>query len=123
MNRKMLRGFRVVFRRSAWVSHVCALDNAGGVKCLGNNYSGQLGDGTTINRSTAVPVSGMNAVVSALAAGLNHTSAVQAGIVRCWGADGNGQIGAGTTTSSSTPWPVPSLAGQTIISMDWPAGA
>src|SRR5690348_3701278 len=40
--------------------HVCALMTSGKMKCWGDNFTGQLGDGTTIERHTPVDVVGFN---------------------------------------------------------------
>jgi len=86
-------------------NHTCAIYGSGGLHCWGQNFSGQLGDGTTTNSAIPVVVPGLTGVTS-VSAGRVHTCALTQGVVKCWGDGSDGQLGNGTTNSSPTPVPV-----------------
>lgn len=65
--------------------HTCGLTAERTAHCWGDNYWGQLGDGTMSKRTVPVPVSGNHRFVE-LAAGDAHTCGVtDDGRVLCWG--------------------------------------
>jgi alpha-tubulin suppressor-like RCC1 family protein len=77
----------------------------GTVKCWGYNGYGQLGDGTTTQRTTPV-VAGVSSVTST-STGAQHTcAAIADGTVQCWGGNYSGQLGDGTLTQRLEPTPV-----------------
>ena len=91
---------------SASGAHSCALLPDGTLSCWGYNEFGQLGNGTTVDTSTAVAVAGITGA-TAVSAGHHHTCALLGdGTVRCWGANQFGQLGDGTATTDTTPVPV-----------------
>jgi alpha-tubulin suppressor-like RCC1 family protein/murein DD-endopeptidase MepM/ murein hydrolase activator NlpD len=90
-------------------NHTCVIDN-GSAKCWGRNNRGQLGDGTTITRTTPIQVNGLTNGITAIASGAEHTCALtSSGGVKCWGSNSDGQLGDGTTSDRLTPTDVTGL--------------
>ncbi len=104
---------------SAGSNHTCALLDNGGVQCWGANGYGQLGDGTTTAHLTPGDVVGLTSGVHALAAGYDHTCAIEgAGGAKCWGGGSSGELGNGVFVERQrTPVDVVDLApGVTALS-------
>lgn len=90
---------------SVGTSHACALDTSEKVWCWGGNLNGQVGDGSTTTRTTAVPVTGITDPVVTISAGNTFTCAVtKPGAVWCWGSY------PGAAPSSPTPVQIPGIA-------------
>lgn len=93
-----------VARVTAGGEHACALLTDGTLQCWGRNTYGQLGDGTTVNRSLPTPVVGLEGTVSALTSGGNSTCVIlSTGTAKCWGFNSMYQLGDGTNANRSTP--------------------
>ncbi|MEV4251993.1 Ig-like domain repeat protein [Spirillospora sp. NPDC049652] len=97
--------------------HSLALTSEGHVLAWGENYYGGLGDGTTVNRHSPVPVAIPDGVtVTQVSAGYYQSMALTSGgRVLSWGFNDHGQLGDGTTTDRHTPGPVAIPEGVVII--------
>ena len=113
-----LGGFKATLI-AAGGGHSLALDYSGSVWSWGNNYEGQLGNGTAVNSGVPVQVvigSGLGVLknVVAIAAGGSHSVAVVTdgsadttkNMVISWGYNNYGQLGNNSQVNSLIPVPV-----------------
>jgi alpha-tubulin suppressor-like RCC1 family protein len=102
---------KLVIKISAGAYNTAVIDNKNSTWLWGSNNSGQLGDGTTIFRTTPVSVAGAVKTFCHISVGKlenvernNHTIAIdKAGRAWAWGDNFYGQLGDNTTTSRCTP--------------------
>uniref|UniRef100_UPI00037A2E94 RCC1 domain-containing protein n=1 Tax=Salinispora arenicola TaxID=168697 RepID=UPI00037A2E94 len=80
--------------------HSVAVTSAGTVLAWGDNFWGQLGDGSTTNRSTpvAVDVPAGTTITAIAAGGARSVAVTSTGTALAWGYNSFGQLGDGTTT-------------------------
>jgi alpha-tubulin suppressor-like RCC1 family protein len=83
-------------------SHSLALDSVGGLWAWGDNSVGQIGDGTTINRSNAVKIG--NSSWIKIGTAKDSSAAIRVdNTMWAWGNNAIGQVGDGTTINKSSP--------------------
>jgi len=93
---------------SAGDLHTCGTTGDGGVYCWGFNANGQLGDGTTANRTAPVLVVGSGAaplLFTSVAGGEAHTCGLTISkAIYCWGYGSDGELGNGARNNQLTPF-------------------
>jgi alpha-tubulin suppressor-like RCC1 family protein len=100
----VLTTISAVSQLSAQNTHVLAVRQDGSVWAWGSNRFGELGDGTTTDRSTPTKVAGQfNQVISVAAGGFHSLALDRSGNVWAWGANYFGQLGDGTSTDRYAP--------------------
>jgi alpha-tubulin suppressor-like RCC1 family protein len=83
--------------------HSLAIKNDGDLWAWGRNYTGQLGDGTIVDKTTPVQV-GPGSTWAVVATGFYHTGAIKTGgTLWTWGYNASGQLGDKTMDMRTTP--------------------
>jgi alpha-tubulin suppressor-like RCC1 family protein len=78
----------------------CAILSSGVLRCAGDNWFGEVGDGSTVRKTSAV-ATGTNSDWKMVTAGESHFCGINgAGHLYCWGRNDYGQIGDGTAYSA-----------------------
>jgi hypothetical protein len=89
------------------------------VWAAGDNGSGQVGDGTRVDRPTLVLAQGVSGAVR-IAAGMEHSVAVGAdGSVWAWGSNGRGQLGDGTSQYRLKPGKLEGISDVVDVAAGW----
>jgi alpha-tubulin suppressor-like RCC1 family protein len=82
----------------------CARKTDGTLWCWGNNSKGGIGDGSTTNRLSPVPVTALASSVTAVSANGRHACAARDdGTLWCWGWNAKGELGDGTVVDRLLP--------------------
>ena len=109
-------GLANITKISAGCYHGLALRSDGTVWAWGMNSSGQLGDGTTTQRTVPEEVISGTVQATAICAGGYHSLAIKSGgSLWAWGMNSYGELGDGTTTEHNSPEQITGLSGATQI--------
>jgi alpha-tubulin suppressor-like RCC1 family protein len=97
----------------------CALLKTGELQCWGDNWDGELGNGTTVINST-LPVTVVGVSNAASIAGGSYFSCTRlvAGSLQCWGYNATGELGNGNTSNDPVTTPVSVLGISNSLALD-----
>ena len=91
---ELVEGFDEFTSVSRGFGNTCVLSADGGVQCIGNNDSAQIGDGTQVEQLVPVDVVGLSGVEElVLSRGGEFACARNAEGVQCWGDNSSLQLG------------------------------
>lgn len=101
------------YRVAVGANYTLLLDENGRLSAFGLNEHGQLGDGSTENRTSPVAVMPQTQFTHVFCGGASSYAIDRDGALYAWGDNENGQLGDGTTTERHTP--VQILSGTKIV--------
>ncbi|MBK8998561.1 MAG: hypothetical protein IPM35_22810 [Myxococcales bacterium] len=105
---KVVQGLESVAHIGSGWLHVCAVTTSGALWCWGDNFTGQVGNGTTDDQPS--PVAVIDSGVLEVAGGHYHTCAIMSdSTLRCWGQNTWNQLADGTNETQTSPVPVVGL--------------
>lgn len=81
----------------------CIVMAGGQPRCWGENFAGQVGDGSTTTRLSLVNVASLSSVTSISNGSALACAVTPAGVAWCWGSNASGALGDGTTMGRLTP--------------------
>ncbi len=96
--------------------HSAALTDNGDLFMWGDNSSGQLGNGTTINSS--IPIKVLTGVESVELGSYHSAAIMKNGDLYMWGANDYGELGIGTSTDSTVPAKVMSNVASVVLPIE-----
>ncbi|RJP61813.1 MAG: hypothetical protein C4543_02940, partial [Ignavibacteriales bacterium] len=108
-NKFVLSTNEIIVSIDTFEAHSSALSSNGQIFMWGYNYDGQLGDGTTVKRTTPTNITNRftfenEEKITVISLGRDYSSALTTkGNVFTWGANNIGQLGDSTSTSKYTP--------------------
>lgn len=85
------------------LNHAVGVTTSGIAYAWGYNGQGRIGDGTTVSKSSPVPVIGGITNWSQVSAGRFSLALTSAGILYAWGRNNEGAVGDNTTSNRSSP--------------------
>ena len=98
---------------SAGPHTTCALRAGGAVACWGNNFSGQVGNGSTLRAPAPAAVVGLTDAVQVEVGPVHSCALRRTGRVVCWGISHDGELGEGTIGYVQYLTPGPEVTGLT----------